>query len=73
MNIKKKKKKWSISFLIRNRIRRDSDKQSGKSVNKKLAQELHKPVIEKFKKEKSMQDLRQHLGSRFSRNGIIVF
>ena len=31
---------------------------SGASVNKQLAEELHKPVIKKFKKEESMQDLK---------------
>ena len=29
----------------------------GINVNEQIAEELHKPVIKKFKKEKSMQDL----------------
>ena len=37
---------------------------SGASVNPELAQELHKPMIKKPK--------RQYLGSRFSWNGIIM-
>ena len=31
---------------------------SGVSVNEHLAEELHKPAIEKFKRRRSMQDLR---------------
>ena len=38
--------------MIKNRIGRDRDKQSGSGVNKQLAEELHKPVIKKFKRRK---------------------
>ena len=40
-----------------------------------LAEELHKPMIKKFKKGMFMQDFyaELHLDSRFSRNEIITF
>ena len=37
---------------------------SGISVNEPLAQELHKPVIKKFKKEKHRQDLKTLFGQQ---------
>ena len=46
---------WSISFLIKKTG-------SGISVNEQLPEELHKPVIKKFKKEKSMRDLKTIFG-----------
>ena len=35
----------------------DKEAGSGISVNEQLAEELHKPVIKKFKRKKSMRDL----------------
>ena len=43
------------------------DKKTGSraSVNAQLAEELHRPVIKKFKRRK-IDSRRQYLGSRFS-------
>ena len=35
----------------------DKKTRSQENVNEQLAEELHKPVIKKFKRKKSMQDL----------------
>lgn len=52
------------------------DKNTGSriSVNKQLAEELHKKVIQKNSKEETyMRDLKITFRSRFSWNEIIVF
>ena len=41
-------------------------KESAASVNKDLAQEVHKPAIKKFKRKKVCKVLRQYLGNRFN-------
>ena len=35
------------------------------NVNEQLAEELHKPVIKKFKRKKTMRDLKTIFGHRF--------
>ena len=45
----------------------------GVSVNEQLAEELHKPVLTKFKRRSLFEISRQYLGSRFSWDGFIVF
>ena len=49
MDIKEHLQAWSISFLIKNRMR---NKGAKASVNEKLAKELHKPMIKKCKRRK---------------------
>ena len=45
MNIKENLKVWSISFLIKKKT------ESGISVNEQLNEELHKPIINIFKRK----------------------
>ena len=48
-------------------------KESAANVNKDLEQEVHKPMIKKFKRKKVCEVLRQYLANRFNWNGIIIF
>ena len=45
-------------------VHRSFDKKTGPGINgnEQLAEELHKPVIKKFKKEKYLQDLKTIFG-----------
>ena len=51
---KDKKKKKGQEF--------DKKTRSQENVNEQLAEELHKPVIKKFKRKKSMRDLTTMFG-----------
>ena len=54
--------------VLERMIKKFFDKKTGSgiSVKEQLDEELHKPVIRKFKEEKSMVDLKSCLGSIFS-------
>ena len=57
-DIKQHQEVWSIRFLIKKGL--------GVSLNEQLAEKLHKPVIKKLIKEKSMQDLKTIFGQKIS-------
>ena len=62
MDVKRVLIQWFIKFSIK--------KNSGSSIknenilNKKLAEELHKPIIKKFKKRKVQSPYIQYLGAQ---------
>ena len=50
---------WSIGFLIKKKWIA-----SGISLNEKLAEKFHKPIIQKFKRRKSTRDLKTKFGQQ---------
>ena len=54
MDIKEDQQVWCVKFLIRTR---DQDREM-ENVNEMLAQELHKPLIKKFKEVMPMWGLK---------------
>ena len=52
MDIKEHQQVWFIRFLIKKGSEAIVISKVGVSVNKQLAEELHKPVIKKFKRRK---------------------
>ena len=57
MDIKENWQVWSISFLKK----KTKKTGSGISVNEQLAEELHKPVIKKFKRRKVYAGLKDNI------------
>ena len=72
MDIKENQQVWSISFLEERRIGITKEKGKRKtkaSVNEELAQELHKPVVTKFKRMRVCRDLKIILGQQIYLKG----